>query len=161
VSLTRPPLRVLLLAAPVVFVAHFTEEAPRFVPWFNAHVARGITQPLFWSVNYSALGITIAVVLLEWLVGGVASALLVVAWLSCLMWANALFHLTGALVDRAYVPGLVTALLLYLSYHAWIVARILAERRLAWRAVVVAGLLGAAPMLVHGWLILFRGRRLF
>ena len=38
-----PPLRTLLLAAPLVFVAHFLKEGPGFVAWFNAHVARGIT----------------------------------------------------------------------------------------------------------------------
>jgi hypothetical protein len=30
-----------LLFAPLVFVAHFLEESPGFVPWFNTHVTRG------------------------------------------------------------------------------------------------------------------------
>jgi hypothetical protein len=29
-----------LLFAPLVFVAHFIEEGPGFVAWFNAHVTR-------------------------------------------------------------------------------------------------------------------------
>jgi hypothetical protein len=159
--LRQPPLRVLLLAAPVIFVAHFTEEGPDFVPWFNAHVDRGITEPLFWSVNYTALGITIAVVALEWLSGSALSAALVIAWLSCLMFANALFHLAGALVDWGYVPGLVTALLLYLPFYGWVVASTLRTRRLPRGALAAAAVSGALPMLAHGYLILFWGSRLF
>ena len=157
----RPSLRLLLLAAPPIFVGHFTEEAPGFVAWFNAHVERDISEPLFWSVNYTALGITIAVVAAEWMSGSVPSAYLAVAWLSCLMFANALFHVAGALVDRAYVPGLVTAVLLYLPFFTWVVARAVRLRRLRRGGVAVAALLGAAPMLAHGYLVLFRGSRLF
>jgi hypothetical protein len=137
------------------------EEAPGFVAWFNAHVSRGITAPLFWSVNYTGLGITVAVVIVEWLAGSPASAYLAIAWLSCLMFGNALFHLAGALADRAYVPGLVTALLLYLPFFAWVVVRALQERRVRATGVAASVLLGAAPMLAHGYLILFRGERLF
>jgi hypothetical protein len=43
-----------LMCAPLVFVAHFLEESPGFVPWFNAHVTRGITAELFWTVNATA-----------------------------------------------------------------------------------------------------------
>ena len=99
--------------APPIFVAHFLEEAPGFVTWFNAHVARGITLPLFWSVNYTALGITIAVVALEWMSSSAHAAAIAIAWLGLLMFGNALFHI------------------------------------------------GALPMLVHGYLIVFFGRRLF
>jgi len=159
---TGPPsFRVLLLAAPLIFVAHFMEEAPDFVAWFNAHVARDITPSLFWTVNYTALAITLVVVTLEWTSGTAASIALVVAWLSGLMFANALFHIVGAIIDRAYTPGLVTALLLYLPFYSWVVLRALQLRRLQPRGVAVAALLGATPMLAHGFLILFRGSRLF
>ena len=56
-----------ILLAPFIFVCHFLEEAPTFVEWFNAHVARGITSGLFWRVNISALVITLIVVGIEWL----------------------------------------------------------------------------------------------
>lgn len=160
-STRRPSLRALLLAAPPIFVAHFLEEAPGFVAWFNAHVARGITTPLFWSVNYTALGITLAVVALEWQSRTTLSASLAVAWLSFLMFANALLHLAGAIVDGAYVPGLVTALLLYLPYYGAVVTRVVRLRRLSRSGVAAAAFLGALPMLVHGYLIIVRGSRLF
>ena len=160
-SVRRPSVRVLLLAAPVIFVAHFAEEGPAFVTWFNTHVQRGITEPLFWTVNYTALAITVAVVILEWLSTSAVSAALAVAWLSLLMFANALFHVAAAIVDRGYMPGLITALLLYLPFYAWFVWRVIQVRRLPRTAVIVVAAVGALPMLVHGYLIVFRGTRLF
>lgn len=160
-SLRQPTLRALLLAAPLIFIAHFAEEGPAFVPWFNAHVTRGITEPLFRTVNYTALAITAAVVVLEWLSASTFSAAIAVAWLSLLMFANALFHVIAAVVDGAYVPGLVTAVLLYLPYYGWVVARVVRLRRLPWSALVGVAATGALPMLVHGYLIVFEGGRLF
>ena len=157
----QPPFRVLLLAAPVIFIAHFMEEAPGFVGWFNLHVDRGISMPLFWSVNYTALGITIAAVIFEWLSGTVLSASLAVAWLSCLMLANALFHIVGAFTDGAYMPGLATALLLYLPFYAWVINRVVRQRRISSGGIGAAALLGAMPMLTHGYLIIFHRSRLF
>ena len=55
----------------------------------------------------------------------------------------------------AYVPGLVTALLLYLPFYAWLVARVVQLRRLPRSAVVGAAAVGALPMFVHGYLIVF------
>jgi len=153
--------KILLLLAPVVFVAHFLEEGPAFVAWFNAHVARDITEPLFWTVNVIALVLTVSVVVIEWLMQDRVSAVLATAWLSFLMAANALFHLAGALRDRAYMPGLVTALALYLPFYVWVVATILRTRRLGPAATAAAALIGALPMVVHGYLIVFRGSRLF
>jgi len=157
----QQPLRAALLLAPPIFIAHFLEEGPGFVAWFNAHVARGITEPLFWTVNYTGLAITLAVVVLEWLDGTAFSATLVVAWFTFLMFANALLHLTGAITDGTYVPGVVTALVLYIPYWAWIISRIVHSRRLPNAVIAVAAVVGALPMLVHGYLIIFRGSRLF
>lgn len=148
-----------ILLAPVIFVCHFLEESPRFVPWFNAHVARGITSDLFWTVNLTALVITLFVVVVEWLSRSSGSAILTAGWFGFLMGANALFHITGAFVDRAYVPGLITAVLLYVPYYSWMFTR--TSRRAGVVAATAAALIGAAPMLIHGYLILFRGSRLF
>jgi hypothetical protein len=157
----QPSLRVLLLATPVIFVAHFCEEAPLFVGWFNAHVTRGITEPLFWTVNLTGLAITLAVVMIEWLSESEVSAVLVVAWLSFLMGANGVFHVVGAVVDQTYVPGLVTAIVLYLPFYSWIVRHVVRARRLSPAVVAVTAIVGAIPMCVHGFLILFQGSRLF
>ncbi len=157
----RPALRTLLLGAPLIFIAHFLEEAPGFVTWFNAHVTRGITASLFWSVNYTALAITFAVVALEWVSATALSATIAISWLSLLMLANAVFHVAGAIVDRAYMPGLATAMLLYVPFYCLVVARVIRLRRLHSGTTAGAAVVGALPMLVHGYLIVFRASRLF
>jgi GNAT superfamily N-acetyltransferase len=150
-----------LLFAPLVFVAHFLEESPGFVAWFNDHVTRGITQDMFWTVNFTGLLITVIVCLLVWTTRSVAAVVLAVAWLSCLMLTNGVFHITGAVVDRAYVPGLATAILLYLPYCGWVAREVLRDRRIAPGLLAGAAILGAIPMAVHGYRILFLGTRLF
>jgi hypothetical protein len=160
-SVRQRPVRLLLAAAPLVFIVHFLEEAPGFVAWFNAHVSRGITAQLFWTVNLTGLAITIAVAIIDWVSDSAISAAIAVAWLSLLTFANALFHVVAAIVDRSYVPGLVTAVVLYLPFYAWFIARTVQTRKLPRTAAAIAATIGALPMLAHGYLIVFRGRRLF
>jgi len=150
-----------ILLAPFVFVCHFLEESPTFVEWFNAHVARGITSGLFWRVNISALVITLIVVGLEWLSRSAFSLTLMIAWLGFLMLANAILHIAGGLVDWQYVPGLVTAVLLYIPYYLWLFVKALKSERVKPAGLFVAAVLGSMPMLIHGYLIVFRGSRLF
>jgi len=148
-----------VLFAPLVFVAHFLEESPGFVPWFNAHVTRGITADLFWTVNATALVITVLVTAVFWSTETTAAVVLVAAWLSFLMLTNAVLHVTGAIVDRGYVPGLVTAILLYLPYCGWVTWLLVRHRRVAPGLLAAAAVLGAIA--VHGYRILFLGTRLF
>jgi hypothetical protein len=157
----KKPVSRLLLLAPVIFVCHFLEESPTFVAWFNAHVPRGITSGLFWRVNITALVITLLIVAGEWFSRSAISLTLAVAWFGFLMMANAIFHVAGALVDRQYVPGLVTALILYVPYYLWLFFKAVQSRRTNAFVLVVACVAGAAPMLIHGYLILFRASRLF
>jgi hypothetical protein len=151
----------IVVLAPFIFVCHFLEESPGFVEWFNAHVAPGITSGLFWSVNISALVITLIVVGSEWLSRSAFSLTLVIAWLGFLMLANAIFHIAGGLVDRQYVPGLVTAVLLYIPYYFWLFVKAMKSERVNPAVLFVAAVLGSIPMLIHGYLIVFRGSRLF
>lgn len=150
-----------LLFAPLIFVCHFLEESPGFVEWFNSHVARGITSGLFWQVNIYGLVITLVVVGVEWFSRSAFSLYLAIAWFGGLMLANALFHLAGGVVDKRYVPGLGTAILFYLPYYCWLFIGAVKSKRANVIGLVVAAVLGSLPMLVHGYLILFRGSRLF
>jgi hypothetical protein len=147
--------------APLVFVAHLLEESPGFVAWFNAHVTRGITADLFWTVNATALLITVVVSLGFWATKSPAAVVLAVAWLSFLMLTNAVFHITGAILDRGYVPGLATAIFLYLPYCGWVARQVVRSRQADPGLLAAAALLGAIPMAVHGYRILFFGTRLF
>lgn len=150
-----------LLLAPFIFASHFLEESPRFVEWFNAHVTRGITSELFWRVNISALVITVLVMVLEGFSRSGFSLTIALAWLSFLMLANAIFHLVGGLIDRQYVPGLATAILLYIPYYSWLLMKAVKSKRVKAIGLVVAAALGSLPMFIHGYLILFQSSRLF
>jgi hypothetical protein len=150
-----------LLLAPLIFIVHFLEESPGFVEWFNSHVTRGITPGLFWTVNFTALFITLSVVALEWFSRTPLSLGVALGWLSFLMLANAVFHIAGSLVDGRYVPGLITAVLLYLPYYIWQFVRAVKSRRVTAAALLAAAVPCSLPMLIHGYLILFRGDRLF
>ena len=105
--------------------------------------------------------ITLLIVLAEFFAPSFISVSLVVLWLSFLMFANALLHITGSLVDQTYTPGVITAIVLYLPYYLLIIARIIKAKRM--KAGFLAGLafLGSLPMLIHGYMILFLGGRLF
>ena len=150
-----------ILLAPLIFVAHFLEESPTFVTWFNAHVARGITPEMFWRVNLTALAITLVVVAIEWFSRSSLSLVLVVGWFGFLMLANAIFHIVAAIVDRSYVPGLLTAILLYLPYYSWLFVRGVKSKLAGVSVLILAAIIGAIPMCAHGYLIVFRGSRLF
>ena len=150
-----------LLLAPLVFVVHWLEESPSFVPWFNAHVASGITQELFWSVNLAGLLITLVMAACVWISRSAAALVLSVAWLSFLMLANGIFHVTAAVVDRAYVPGLATAVLLYFPYCVWLGTQVVRSRPIPVSVAALSAVLGGLPMAVHGYRIVFLGSRLF
>jgi hypothetical protein len=150
-----------ILLAPFIFICHFLEEAPGFVTWFNEHVSKGINSRLFWDVNLSALVITIIVVLIELISASVISASLVILWLSFLMLANAIFHITGSMLDKAYMPGLITAIVLYIPFYFLIIRNIIVRGIVKIPVLVSIAFLGAVPMLIHGYMILFLGSRLF
>jgi len=105
--------------------------------------------------------ITVFVVLTELFAPSLISVSLVVLWFSFLMFANALLHITGSLVDQTYTPGLITAIVLYLPYYLLILAGILKTKRIKIGFLAVLAILGSLPMLIHGYMILFLGGRLF
>lgn len=149
------------LLAPVVFAAHFLEEGSSFVAWFNDRVARGITPGLFWTVNLTALVITLLLAVSVRTTRSAAVSLGFIGWLSFLMLTNAVFHVTAAAVDGGYVPGLVTAVVLYLPYCLWLGMQVVRTGVLPAGVAGVAALIGGLPMALHGYWILFRGDRLF
>lgn len=151
----------ILLLSPLAFICHVVEEGPGFVEWFNAHVTRGITSRLFWSVNFIALAITILIAVVNRLAQSPAALTIASAWLSFLMFANALFHIAGAFIDGGYVPGLATAAFLYLPFYFLLMNRIVRSGQINTAILAGAVILGSMPMLIHGYRILFLRSRLF
>jgi hypothetical protein len=154
-------LTYLALLAPVVFVLHVVEEGARFVPWFNRLVEPDISQPLFLRVNATAFVITVVLAAVLAVTREPAVAVIDLAWLGFLFFANAFLHVTGTVVHHSYSPGVVTAILLYLPYFAVLFAVALKRLRVPVSVALVATVGGALPMAVHGYLIVFRGSRLF
>ena len=156
-------LRKLVLFAPVVLIIHVLEEAPGFVAWFNSLVPRGITQNLFLTVNAVGLVITLLIVLVVATSQDIdpVSGLALAAWVGFLMLANGLVHIVGTVAHARYCPGVVTGTLVYLPYGALLLRGIVREARLNPIVVLSATALGAIPMVVHGYLIVFRASRLF
>jgi hypothetical protein len=146
---------------PVVFVVHVTEEAPRFVAWFNSLVTPGISQPLFLSVNGVAFLITVIVAFAVATVREPAAGLTGAAWVGFLFLANGIFHIIGTVALGRYCPGVVTGTLFYLPFSLLFLRAVVRELGEPAVAVGIAALLGGAPMFVHGYLIVFRGSRLF
>jgi hypothetical protein len=148
------------LLAPLVLFLHVMEEAPRFVSWMNVLVEPDITQGTFWRVNAVGMLITVGLAVIAALRRTEASAILTVGWLSLVMLANAMLHITGTLVHGRYSPGTLSAVALYLPFYVWYLTLVVRAHRPGAVEVVAAILLGAAPMLAHGYLIVFRGSRL-
>jgi|SRR5215213_1016325 len=151
----------LALLAPVVFVVHVAEEAPTFVSWFNRLVEPDISEPLFLRVNATAFVITVVLAAVLAATREPAVAVIDLAWMAFLFFANALFHLTATVVHHTYSPGAVTAAVLYLPYFAVLFSVVLKRMRVPVSVALVVTILGALPMAAHGYLIVFRGSRLF
>jgi len=151
----------LALLAPVVFVIHVVEEAPKFVSWFNRLVEPDISEPLFLSVNATAFVITVVLAAVVATTREPVAAVIDLAWLSFLMLANGLFHLIATVAHHSYCPGVVTGMILYLPYFAVLFSVVLTRFRVPVGVALIATVLGALPMAAHGYLIVFRGSRLF
>ena len=158
---SRPTLRWLATALPIVFALHVAEEAPTFVQWFNAHVEPDITWRNFVTVTAIGFGITLLVAVPLAVSPGRVNGLFAVAWVGCVMFANAIFHIVAAIVDGGYAPGVATAALLYLPVSLLLFGAVRAQCVIPATTVAAVALVAGMPMVWHGWLIVFRGSRLF
>lgn len=151
----------LLSLAPLVVLAHVVEEAPGLVDWMNRRFQLDLTMGYFLAVN--AIGLLITLVLAVPRVHATDRFRVLghIAWLSFLMPANGLMHLAAALSFREYVPGTVTAGILYLPY--FFAATVTVCRHLGVRplSAVLAATTGAVPMFVQGVSILTGNGRVF
>jgi hypothetical protein len=123
----------------LAFLAHPLEEAATDFPlWLRAHVGGSLGPGTFILVNLVGLAAVTAAVGLHRRRGG--RPVLPVA-VGTLMVVNAALHAGAALLTLAYVPGLVTAVLVW----APLGVRLVREGAAAGRPVVVRGaLLGAS-----------------
>jgi hypothetical protein len=149
-----------LYLAPLVFLAHVAEEAPGFPEWFNRHVEPDISMGGFYALNGCGLLVTVVLIILAARSRHGLHAIVMIAWLSFLMLTNGVLHLLGCILFREYVPGTVTAAVLYLPYFSIAAVRICRDFGVPPRAAILAVAVGAVPMIAQGsgsWVL---GRRL-
>jgi hypothetical protein len=150
----------LLLLAPLVILAHVAEEAPGLVAWSNRHLEPDLTMSDFFALNAIGLLVTVLIAVPSVRSRNYLLALGLIAWLSFVMLANGVIHLTASLLFREYVPGTVTAGILYLPYFVAATVTVCRNFDVRPRAAILAATIGAVPMLAQGIGILTVGRRL-
>jgi hypothetical protein len=116
---------------------------------------------MFMAITGTAFVVTTLVAAQLAVSRGRAIAFVATAWVGLLMFANGLVHVAASIVDGGYVPGLGTAVLLYLPLSLLLFAAITVECGLSRIAVAAVALLAGIPMFVQGWLVIAEGSRLF
>jgi hypothetical protein len=124
-------------------------------------VTPGITQETFLRVNAGVLVVTVLLAAALAISRERAPAVATLAWLAFIMAGNAVVHLGATVLEGSYCPGAITAAVLYLPYFGCFVAAVARRYRVGWHWLLLASAIGAAPMLVHGYLIAFTGGRLW
>ena len=150
----------ILYLAPLFLLVHIAEEAPGLVSWFNSRTQSEISMSEFIALNTIGFLVTTALAIPSIRSNSNALALGLIAWLSFLMLANGVLHLVACVVFREYVPGAVSAGVLYLPYYFFAVRAICRHFEIRPLIAVVAATVGALPMAAHGISILTVGRPL-
>lgn len=150
----------IVILAPIIFILHVAEEFPGLVEWMNSLIDRDITQGIFVGVNFAGLLITTLLSVFMATTKDDIAIVLMLAWLSFVMFANSLFHLTATVV-HGYSPGAITSLFLYLPYFAWFLWSVIKSKQFNSITIAVTIAIGSMPMFIHGYLIIFEGTRLF
>jgi hypothetical protein len=153
-------LRGLARSLPIVFALHVFEESLGFVQWFNERVEPDLSWRTFVTVTSVCFVITVLIAASLSVLRDRAIGVVAVAWVGFLMFANGIVHIAASILDGAYVPGLATAIVLYLPVSLALFEAISFECKLPRSAVVTVALAAGIPMYLQGWLVLFRGTSL-
>ena len=145
--LSRNAVLVLIGASLVLHTAEeyftfpaFFRSSSRLLQWLPAPRLIQDPQRLHLALLMAAI-LPLAVV--AWAIVRPQKALLVAAlFLESVLLVNAGWHMLAAMVNRGYVPGLITALLINLPFGIYVLRRAVKERwigaRAAWQMIVIA-----------------------
>jgi len=100
--------------APLAFAVHIGEEAPGFTRWVNGRITGEYEQGDFVRINTAGMAMTLGA---TWFVARRPSRPLVFAYFVAVVSqqaANTAFHAGATVAHRAYSPGLVSSIALYL-----------------------------------------------
>ena len=115
------------LLLPGAYALHLAEEAwggPGFVRWAVEHLSPDFTTTRFLLVNVVAWPAMLVASLVASLVPAVRW---LVAALAAILLVNAALHLGATIVTRAYVPGLISAVLVYVPVGVACLRRVARE----------------------------------
>jgi len=155
-----PPQKAIQFAPLILFIHFYFEEAPNFVDWVYRITNYLPTERLFFKVNLTGLFITMLVALMVSFYCNRATLVLAIMWLSFLMFANAIFHLTSTVVYNIYSPGSITSVILYLPYFIWFIWLTIKYSKIKLSVVISSVILGSIPMFLITYPIVFEGRHL-
>lgn len=155
------PQKAIQFAPLILFIHFYFEEAPNFVDWLYTITSFWATQELFFKVNLNGLFITMLVALIVSFYCNRATLILAIIWLSFLMFANSIFHLTSTVVYNIYSPGSITSVILYLPYFIWFIWLTIKYSKIKLSVVIVSIVLGCLPMFLMTYPIVFEGRHPF
>ncbi len=136
-----PLVRVLWLG-PAAYILHWVEEHAGFPRWVAAHfsVAFSPAQHQRNGVIFMVLLLGLSILVAR--ARGKSSALLLVTYVSGLLFHNGLFHLGATLVFGAYSPGLATGALLSLPVSLLLMTTAVREELITRVQVFAALVLG-------------------
>ena len=140
-----PPLVALL---PIAFALHVVEEAVGGFRQWTARVT-GTPMPLDAFVLVNVIGLVLFVAG-AWIVIRAQRRGWLVVTLATILVANALLHLGGTVLTRAYSPGLFTGIVLYLPIGGLVLGRAMAQasrRDLAIGVFAALALYGCASVI--------------
>jgi len=136
---------------PVAFTLHVLEEFPRFISWAQRYASPEFTKSDYLKIHIAGIiGAFIAAAVVFYFPNRTVIFLFLTFMFTPAVFFNALFHSGAALYFRAYCPGVITALLLYLPLY-WFVSRLayrerLISTRLALISFILAGGFHAAEV---------------
>jgi hypothetical protein len=148
-----PSRNAVLALIGVSLVLHDTEEYFTFPAFFrsSSRLLRWLPTPvLLQNTQHLHFALLMATVLplavVAWAVLRPGKALLVaVLFLESVLLVNAGWHMLAATVNRGYVPGVITAVLINLPFGIYVLRRAVREQwigvRAAWQMIVLAAVL--------------------
>jgi hypothetical protein len=132
---------------PATFAAHVMEEAPGFTAWANRYASEQYTSDDFIRNNGLGLLLTAGATLV---VTRTRNRIVFFVFYSTILTQQALwntvFHVGSSAGFRAYSPGVVTSVLLFLPVWWHLTRLALSERLISRRGVAAAALIGG---LIH------------
>ena len=158
----NPPARRWIAASPLIYLVHDLEELATARDWVGANwhrLPRVLVSWLGGDIDLTHVyAVAIAIILVAMAAVAIAAAspratrTMLTVFTLCVMLrlSNALLHLGQAAFTRAYVPGLVTALLLVLPYSIWLIMRLergALVRHEAVHVLFIGGLLLQIPVI--------------